>query len=120
VESIKKYWREVMGWRTVGYHYLIEPSGKINHLLDIAEVSNGVAGYNKNSIHVSYIGGVDEHGKALDNRTIAQKIAQMEIVKDLKERFPKAKVQGHRDFPDVHKECPSFDVAAWLKEVELT
>lgn len=119
VESIKKYWREVMKWKTVGYHFLIEPSGAINYLLDIAEISNGVAGYNHNSIHISYIGGVDAKGKALDNRTIPQKIAQMELIKELKEQFPHAKVQGHRDFPNVHKDCPSFDVAEWLAEVGL-
>lgn len=109
----------MMKWKTVGYHYLIEPSGKINHLLDIEKISNGVAGYNHNSIHISYIGGVDDKGKAIDNRTIPQKIAQMELVKNLHESFPDAKIQGHRDFPNVHKECPSFDVAEWLAEVGL-
>jgi N-acetylmuramoyl-L-alanine amidase len=119
VESIKRYWREVMKWRRVGYHFLIEPSGKINHLLDIEEVTNGVKGYNKSSIHISYIGGVDSKGKAFDNRTVPQKIAQIELIKELKEQFPKAKILGHRDFPNVQKDCPSFDVAEWLAEVGL-
>jgi len=43
----------------------------------------------------------------------------MEIVKELKEQFPKAIICGHRDFAGVKKDCPSFDVKKWLKEVGL-
>lgn len=33
--------------------------------------------------------------------------------------FTAAEVLGHRDFPGVKKECPSFDVRTWLKTVDL-
>lgn len=118
VESIKAHWKQI-GWKQVGYHFIILPSGERVQLLDIEKISNGVAGHNANSIHISYIGGVDAENKAIDNRTIAQKASQIKLILELRKQFPKAKICGHRDFPNVHKDCPSFDVAKWLKEVGL-
>jgi N-acetylmuramoyl-L-alanine amidase len=37
---------------------------------------------------------------------------------ELTERYPQAKVFGHRDFPGVKKACPSFDVRQWLSSYE--
>ena len=34
------------------------------------------------------------------------------LLKDLKKDYPNAKVVGHRDFPNVKKECPCLDVAS--------
>lgn len=117
-ESIQKYWREVLGWKSPGYHYIIMPNGALIQLAKESEICNGVAGYNANSIHISYIGGVD--GTApVDNRTAAQKAAQIKLLKTLKGKYPNAIIQGHRDFPNVKKACPSFDVKSWLKSVNL-
>lgn len=115
VQSILNYWRNHLGWRNPGYHYLIEQSGEVHELLPLASVSNGVAGYNSNSIHISYIGGVDKNGKALDNRSSRQILEQIRLLIMLKTLFPNARIQGHRDFPKVAKACPSFDTRAWLK-----
>jgi N-acetylmuramoyl-L-alanine amidase len=115
VSSILSYWKNVLKWRTVGYHVLIEANGTIHNLLDFDKIANGVKGYNPNSIHISYIGGVDANGKAIDNRTPAQKQA---ILKAILSAFAYAResangskvtIQGHRDFPNVRKDCPSFD-----------
>lgn len=116
-ESIQRHWREVNKWKKPGYHFLIKADGTILNLLPIEEISNGVAGHNSDSIHISYIGGIDKQGKAIDNRTDAQKTAQICLLKDLKQRFPNAVIKGHRDFPGVTKECPSFDAKAWVAEV---
>jgi N-acetylmuramoyl-L-alanine amidase len=58
---------------------------------------------------VCYIGGVDEHGIPKDTRTNAQKKSLLEILTKLKKMFPTAVIQGHRNFPNVQKACPSFD-----------
>lgn len=118
VESIQRHWRVVNKWKNPGYHFLILPDGTVVELLSIDKVSNGVAGHNSDSIHISYIGGVDKKGKAIDNRTDLQKAAQIKILKDLKKKFPDAVICGHRDFPGVKKECPSFDVKSWWSGVE--
>ena len=114
VESIQRYWRENLGWNSPGYHWIILPNGSLRMLQDISKPTNGVAGYNANSIHISYIGGKDR-----DDRTDQQKKAMYELVKKLMKDFPKAEVKGHRDFPGVKKACPNFEVKTWLKEVNL-
>lgn len=67
VEGIKRFWKKNLGWRNPGYHFLIEKDGTIHNLQPIEKPSNGVRGYNTNSIHVSYIG-----GKLQDDRTDEQ------------------------------------------------
>lgn len=119
VKSIQNYWKNSLGWKSPGYHHIIKPNGEIVDLLPIDQISNGVAGHNANSIHISYIGGIDAKGKAVDNRTPEQIGAQIELLKKYKKMFPKAVICGHRDFKGVSKECPSFDVKAWLKCVGL-
>lgn len=109
VESIQKYWKTQLGWKMPGYHFIIKPNGEVVQLLDIVWVSNGVKGFNSVSINISYIGGIDAKGKPLDNRTQAQKESLLKLLKRLKKDFPKAIIQGHRDFPNVKKACPSFD-----------
>ena len=89
------------GWKNPGYHYVVTADGKIHQLLDEAKVSNGVKGYNSISINVAYTGGVDSSMKAVDNRTEAQKASLMNLMRLLRKRYPKAVIQGHRDFsPD--------------------
>jgi N-acetylmuramoyl-L-alanine amidase len=117
VSSIQNYWKNSLKWKSPGYHKIIEPDGNIVQLASDNEVCNGVAGYNSESLHVSYIGGVDTKGKGLDNRTPAQQQALWMVVKEWKNKYPGAVVQGHRDFKGVSKECPSFDARAWWETV---
>jgi len=119
VASIQRYWREVLKWKSPGYHHIIQPDGTVVDLLPIDQVSNGVAGHNHDSINISYIGGVDGKGRGLDNRTPQQVAAQIGLLRKYHKQFPTADILGHRDFPGVTKECPSFDVRAWLKTISL-
>ena len=118
-KAILNYWKNVLKWKNVGYHLLIDKFGIVHELAKYEQVTNGVKGYNSNSIHVSYIGGIDENGKPKDTRTPNQKYTLEVILSDLKKKFPKAIIQGHRDFKGVNKACPSFDVKEWLKEINF-
>lgn len=109
IESIKRYWRENLKWKNPGYHYMIKADGEIINTLPIDQVSNGVAGWNSQILNISYIGGIDKSGNPKDTRTEEQKRSIVKLLRELKSKFPKAKIQGHRDFPNVHKACPSFD-----------
>lgn len=120
IEGIKNYWKHHLGWTHNGYHYIILRDGTIENITDEAEIANGVAGFNSSSIHMSYIGGIDEKGVPKDNRTEAQKEAMFNLIMELSNRYPKAEIKGHRDFPLVKKACPSFDVKQWLKNYEPT
>lgn len=116
IESIQKYWREVKGWKDVpGYHYIIKNSGEIIKLLDESKNSYGVYAHNNECISISYIGGIDKDGKAKDTRTKEQEVALFDKIVELTERYPNAKVLGHRDFKGVKKACPCFDVKTWLE-----
>lgn len=110
VASIQRYWREVLGWKSPGYHVVIAPDGSQVRLSPDEKPTNGVAGQNATSLHVSYIGGVGPDGKKpMDNRTIGQRIALKRVISEWLRAHPSAVVQGHRDFPGVKKACPSFD-----------
>lgn len=117
VESIRHYWRQELGWKNPGYHIIIDAAGGCHRLLPDELVSNGVAGHNAHSLHVSYIGGVDARGHAVDNRTPAQVREQIRIISRWLQEHPGAQVLGHRDFPGVTKACPSFDARKWWASV---
>lgn len=116
VESIKRYWKEQRGWGdTPGYHRIIKKSGEVVELLNYSENSNGVYAHNSECINIAYIGGIDHEGKPKDTRTRAQEDAMFDLIVSLTEKYPDAKVVGHRDFPGVKKACPCFDVKEWLQ-----
>jgi len=119
--TVADLWAEFRrkGWKNPGYHYVVTSDGVIHQLLDEAKVSNGVKGWNHCTLNVAYTGGVDARLKPVDNRTEAQRASMAKLVKELRRRYPKAVVQGHRDFPGVAKACPSFDVAGWLREIGM-
>ena len=119
MQSIQNHWRNVLKWKSQGYHALIEANGKINYLAPDSAICNGVAGHNQTSLHVSYIGGVDRQNKAVDNRTPQQTSAMIQVINEWLRLYPNAIVQGHRDFPNVKKACPSFDARAWWRKVSL-
>ena len=76
------------GWKVPGYHYVIKTDGNIIKMLEESRVAYGVSGYNANSIHVSWIGGIDKkHPKGIDNRTPEQKIALFDLLTKLKLKY---------------------------------
>lgn len=119
LQSIQYYWKEVLKWEDPGYHFLIKKNGTIHYLQNIDRPANGVMGYNRNSIHISYLGGIDNIGNSIDNRTVEQKKAQLELLNILQDKFPLARILGHNDFPNVDKDCPCFNVDQWLKKIKF-
>ena len=116
IERVRK-WHLDRGWSDIGYHYYITRDGKIHKGRDLSIVGANVRGYNKNSIGICYEGGINEKGNPEDNRTDEQKKALLKVVKVLKFVFNNAIVQGHRDFPNVKKACPSFDAKNEYKNI---
>jgi N-acetylmuramoyl-L-alanine amidase len=83
-ESILNYWKNTLKWKSVGYHRLIDANGVIHELANFETITNGVKGFNSNSIHFSYIGGIDEKGKPKDTRTLKQKESLLFLIKQAK------------------------------------
>ena len=100
-------------FKDIGYHYYIDREGVIWPGRPEQEVGAHCRNHNKHSIGVCYEGGLDRRGKPDDTRTQAQKRAMEVLLSDLKERYPKALVLGHRDLNPA-KDCPSFDVRSEL------
>jgi len=103
IASIRRYWKEALGWKSVGYHKIIEATGNIVTLAEDSKVTNGVAGHNSTSLHVSYIGGKDT-----DDRSIGQRQAIAGVLLEWLKKYPTARICGHRDFAGVTKDCPRF------------
>lgn len=115
VSAITNYWKNNLGWKNPGYHIIVKPNGEWTYLHNFNRISNGVAGHNSNSINVSYIGGVDDNGKALDNRTPKQEEIFKTIYFTFKGKIPDATHHGHNEFSN--KACPSYNVSNWINEI---
>lgn len=117
--GVRAHWAK-LGWDRPGYHKMILANGAVEELSDDERFTYGVKGFNANSIHICYMGGVDKDGKTpKDTRTDAQKETMEQLVKEYMLKYPKAQILGHKDFKGVRKACPSFDVKGWLKEIHL-
>lgn len=117
VESIQQGWRSI-GWKNPGYHYIIKADGTIVSLQPEDKASNGVKGYNAHAIHVAYIGGLRMlNGTKIyeDTRTLEQMAGLRQILRELRGRYPKAIILGHRSVwgeytPEKwQKLCPCFN-----------
>lgn len=124
-ENIIEYWRRILGWKTVGYHKLINLDGTIETLQPDELPTNGVRSFNQTSIHLCYKGGIN----GIDTRTIKQKESLLKLVKEYKKKYPTAFVLGHRDLsPDINKDgkitqnewvkiCPCFSAINEYSEI---
>jgi N-acetylmuramoyl-L-alanine amidase len=107
ITAIQRYWRETKGWKSPGYHIILPQEG-FTSLLDFNGISNGASGYNQIGVHISYIGGIDKNGKALDTRTATQTRLINAFIEEMKLRIPNIKIIGHNEI--ANKACPSFRV----------
>ena len=111
-------WHRQRGFDRVGYHWVVYRDGSVHAGRPEAVIGAHCSGQNAGSIGVCYIGGCAPDGRTpKDTRTPAQKGAMERLVRELMGRYPGATVHGHNEF--AAKSCPSFDVAAWLRETCL-
>ena len=113
------------GFACVGYHYVIRRDGTIERGRPEAKMGAHVEGHNRDSLGICLIGGIDADGKAKNNFTQDQFTSLKNLLLSLHGKYPKAIIQGHRDFfgdtnkdgkidgRDWLKECPCFDVKSW-------
>ena len=92
-----------------GYHYYITRDGQTYQTRHEQLVGAHAVGHNSHSLGVCYEGGLDKDGHHADTRTARQKRALLDLLKRLKREYPEAQILGHRDLPNVRKDCPCFD-----------
>lgn len=120
------------GFWGCGYHIVIRRDGTIETERDGhrcrplsksgAHVGGCGPGWNKRSIGICMVGGVNSKGKATDNFTEAQWKSLEEVVLSILEEYPSInKLGGHRDLIKLTgaspKDCPSTDIGKWWLEV---
>lgn len=131
------------GFNGIGYHYVIRLDGTTEKGRNETAVgahcnTKGFSGesYNRHSIGICYVGGLDKAGKEKDTRTPEQKAALIDLINDICKRYPIVELLGHRDTsPDKNgsgevepfefiKSCPCYDVRAeygtFMKNVVIT
>jgi N-acetyl-anhydromuramyl-L-alanine amidase AmpD len=92
-----------------GYHWYITKDGTTYQTRHEQLVGAHAKGYNQHAIGICYEGGLTPDGEPADTRTPQQKAALKHLLKDLRKRYPEARILGHRDLPNVSKACPCFD-----------
>jgi len=110
VDEIRRWHVEERNWSDIGYHWIVTLNGTLEKGRPEHIQGAHAKGFNKNSIGLCYVGGVDEDMKPKDTRTEGQKGTIKCILEDLKGRYPNAEIIGHRDVSS--KACPSFDAKA--------
>lgn len=100
-------WHTSKGWKTIGYHYVIDLRGIIHEGRKIESIGAHCMGQNTNSIGIVYVGGTNENGNAKDTRNEFQKKALIDLIKLMKSKYGDMPVYGHKDFSKTA--CPSFN-----------
>lgn len=113
VAEIRKWHVEGNGWQDVGYHYIIRRDGRVEAGRSITRAGAHVSGHNAKTIGICLVGGVDAVNRPVANYTEDQWQSLALLITTLRERYPKAELKGHRDYPGVKKACPCFDVKTW-------
>lgn len=123
-------WHKDRGWSGIGYHYVIRRAGVIESGRAEAKIGAHAYGHNRHSIGICLIGGLNDEGDEVEGFerafTRAQRSSLITLVTNLRQTYPGADVQGHRDLsPDVDgdgiierhewlKSCPCFNAGEVL------
>ena len=115
------------GFSSIGYHYVIQPDGHVDLGRDEEQPGAHAKGFNAHSLGVCLVGGLGGPNRLNPGLyTMAQWDALRITVRSLLDRYPGARVVGHRDLsPDLDgdgqvephewlKKCPAFEVRDWL------
>lgn len=101
-------WHVARGWRDIGYHFVILPSGEIEAGRPFSEIGAHVRGHNASSVGTCLIG--------VDAFSEAQFASLRAIDVVLRNIFPDLQTLGHRDL-DKYKTCPNFEVKDVIKGI---
>lgn len=99
-------WHLANGWTGIGYHWVIDGSGKLEAGRPWYWEGAHCRGHNHDSIGICLIGVDDFSGEQI--------YTLRELVGHLLSKWPDAAVMGHCELDD-SKTCPNFDVSQVLE-----
>ena len=88
----------------IGYHYVIDCDGTVLTGRGEEEIGAHAEGHNANSLGICMVG--------TRSFTTVQWLALHDLIACLQDKYRNTTLHGHREYED--KECPGFDVAAWV------
>jgi N-acetyl-anhydromuramyl-L-alanine amidase AmpD len=104
VQSIRDYHINHNKWADIGYHYLVDPNGKIHNGRPITEKGAHCKVLNKGNIGVCLLGNFNEQ-----KPTIKQVNALLKLVKQLRKQYKTIEqIKKHKDF--MGTECPGKNI----------
>jgi N-acetylmuramoyl-L-alanine amidase len=108
-------WHRDLGWRTVGYHYIIDRDGKFYRGRPEGMTGAFEPKVNAHGIGICLIGGYGSNATDAfeQHYTPEQEQTLRRLIKSLQDKHPTiTKVTGHNDYSS--KACPGFKVSRWL------
>jgi hypothetical protein len=126
-EDIQSYFLNILRLGKGGYHFIVDQQGRGKDFYDWRlEATNGILPSpqrdlsNANTIHLSYIGGINNYNanQAVCNISKAQEKAFYEKIQDILEWYPNVVILGHNQINP--KWCPSFWVPDWLLRMGIS
>jgi N-acetyl-anhydromuramyl-L-alanine amidase AmpD len=120
VDEIRQ-WHRHQGWSDIGYHWVVRRDGTVEAGRREELIGAHVSGHNRESLGICLVGGLDEHGDPAPTFTEEQFASLRALLNDLLAKYDLSDdaILGHRDFPNVAKACPSFDVRHWWRTGEV-
>lgn len=101
-------------WSDIGYHYVIRLDGTLERGRPVHRIGAHAKGYNRNSIGICIVGGVDSDMNPENTMNEAQEQTLIELIIELDWTHLDLDIKGHNELST--KDCPSFDVQKWLIE----
>ena len=96
VDTIRRWHVKDRGWKDIGYHYVIELDGQIQAGRPVELLGAHCLGQNKFSIGVCYVGGMNKAmTKPKDTRTEEQKESLINLIADIRKKYPNVTIHGH-------------------------
>lgn len=95
-------WHLAHGWSGIGYHYFVSKDGEITRGRPLWAVGAHAEGSNRVSVGICFEGNFQLE----EEMPAAQRQAGRALVAALRERYPAARVLGHRDVATGGTTCP--------------
>lgn len=107
-------WHLQRGWMGIGYHFYVRKDGSIYHGRPEDTIGAHAEGYNSRSIGICAEGNFE-----VETMPDAQKRAIIELLRELKKRYPNAQIKRHKDFAATACPGKNYPFDEIVKEVEI-
>jgi len=105
-----KEWHKAKGWTDIGYHYVIEATGKLVIGRPVENIGAHCKGYNIDSVGICLTG---DNTKDAEKWGLAQLAVLYDIIHAFRLVFPMIRIFGHKDLGAT--ECPGLNIKEVLK-----